>query len=185
VAANNVSGNSEISFSVVRYGNVMGSRGSVVPFFLAARKEGYIPITDPEMTRFNITLQEGVEMVEWAISNAVGGEILVPKIPSYRIMDLAKAIAPDCDHKIVGVRPGEKIHEEMITTSDSANTFSIGKYFVIVPDPSQDKFKKFITTFNGVPVGSGFSYNSGSNEHFLSSTELRTIIKKHVDPEFV
>ena len=132
-AANNIRGQRDIRFAVVRYGNVMGSRGSVIPFFLERRKTGILPITDPEMTRFNICLQEGVDMVLWALENAHGGEILVPKIPSYRITDLAQAIGPDCEHPVVGIRPGEKLHEEMITASDSFNTVDLGRYFAILP----------------------------------------------------
>jgi len=131
VAANNIRGRRNVRFSVVRYGNVMGSRGSVIPFFLERRKSGRLPITDPNMTRFNITLAEGVDMVLWAIENALGGEILVPKIPSYRILDVAEAIAPECHHDVIGVRPGEKIHEEMITESDSFNTVDLGRYYAI------------------------------------------------------
>ncbi len=184
IAANNISGKAKIEFSVVRYGNVMGSRGSVIPFFLNARKTGVLPITSREMTRFNITLDESVEMVTWAIENSVGGEILVPKIPSYKIMDLANAIAPNCEHRIVGIRAGEKIHEEMITSSDSENTISLDKYYAILPSLKESKYKDFIDQFSGAPVKSGFSYSSGSNEHFLSTSELREMIKKHVDPGF-
>ena len=113
VAANNIKGSRDLRFSVVRYGNVMGSRGSVIPFFLQKRQEGVLPITDPQMTRFNITLEEGVKMVIWTIENAWGGEIFVPKIPSYRITDVATAIAPECEQRIVGIRAGEKVHEEL------------------------------------------------------------------------
>ena len=127
VAANNYIGRDSV-FSVVRYGNVMGSRGSVIPFFIEKAKTGELPITNPEMTRFNITLNQGVEMVLWALGNAKGGEIFVPKLPSYRIIDLAKAIGPNCRHKNIGIRPGEKIHEEMITTSDSFTTVDLGSY---------------------------------------------------------
>ena len=127
VAANNVTGNRDLRFSVVRYGNVMGSRGSVIPFFMAKKDDGVLPITDPRMTRFNISLQEGVEMVLWSIENAQGGEVLVPKIPSYRIGDVATAVAPDAEQKVIGIRPGEKIHEEMITASDSFNTVDMGE----------------------------------------------------------
>ena len=119
VAANNIKGSRDVRFSAVRYGNVMGSRGSVVPFFLAQRASGVLPITDPTMTRFNISLQEGVNMVLWSLENARGGEILVPKIASYRITDVATAIGPECRQEIVGIRPGEKIHEEMITGTAS------------------------------------------------------------------
>src|SRR5690554_3560975 len=131
VAANGIKGSRDLRFSVVRYGNVMGSRGSVIPFFLDRRKTGVLPITDPAMTRFNISLAEGVELVLWAIENALGGEIIVPKIPSYNIQDVARAVAPSARIEIVGVRPGEKIHEEMITPSDGPNTIDIGKYYLL------------------------------------------------------
>ena len=132
IAANN-SKNSNIKFSVVRYGNVMASNGSVIPFFLKKKQSGVLPITSAEMTRFNITLNEGVKIVLYALENAWGGELFIPKIPSYNIMDLAKAIDKNCKIKIIGIRPGEKIHEEMISISDSNNTYDIGNYFVILP----------------------------------------------------
>src|SRR5688500_10202745 len=133
VAANNIRGKRNLKFSVVRYGNVMGSRGSVIPFFLNKRKTGVIPITDERMTRFNILLEEGVNMVLWTLQHHWGGEIYVPKIPSYRITDLAEAIGPECRKEVVGIRPGEKIHEEMITYADSFSTADIGKYYAILP----------------------------------------------------
>jgi len=182
-AANNIKGDRDLHFSVVRYGNVMGSRGSVVPFFLDRRKTGVLPITDPTMTRFNISLQEGVEMVMWALSNAQGGEIFVPKIPSYRITDVASAIGPDCEHPVVGIRPGEKIHEEMITASDSINTVDLGKYFAILPSSGQYTVESYCAAHGGHPVPLGFSYESGSNSDFLSIGQLRHLIAKHVtDP---
>lgn len=180
VAANNIAGSRDIRFSVVRYGNVMGSRGSVIPFFLEQRKTGVLPITDPEMTRFNISLREGVEMVLWAIEDAWGGEVLVPKIPSYRITDLAMAIGPECEHKIVGVRPGEKIHEEMITESDSFNTVDLGPYFAILPAGAKYNMKNYCARTNAQKVEPGFRYDSGSNEYFLSVDELRTLIDSFV-----
>ena len=131
VAANNIKGKRDIRFSVVRYGNVMGSNGSVIPFFMKKREEGVLPITHKDMTRFNISLQEGVEMVLHAIDKAWGGEVFVPKIPSYKITDVAEAIGPNCKQEIVGIRPGEKLHEEMITPSDSFFTYDLGKYYVI------------------------------------------------------
>ena len=127
IAANNIKGQRDLRFAVVRYGNVMGSRGSVIPFFLARRSTGVLPITDADMTRFNISLQEGVDMVLWGIENSLGGELYVPKIPSYRVVELAQAIGPDCEHPVIGIRPGEKIHEEMITTSDSFSTVDLGE----------------------------------------------------------
>lgn len=181
VAANNIRGNRDISFTVVRYGNVMGSRGSVIPFFLAKRKEGTLPITDPAMTRFNISLAEGVDMVIWAISNAIGGEILVPKIPSYRITDVATAIAPDCKQEVVGIRPGEKIHEEMITASDSHNTIDIGKYFAILPSSDTALREAYLARAGSRPVEAGFSYNSGTNPEFLTVAQLRELIARHVE----
>ncbi|WP_292564389.1 UDP-N-acetylglucosamine 4,6-dehydratase (inverting) [Methylomonas sp.] len=181
VAANNIAGSRDIRFSVVRYGNVMGSRGSVIPFFLEQRKKSSVlPITDPEMTRFNISLPEGVEMVLWAIENAWGGEVLVPKIPSYRITDLAMAIGPECEHKIIGVRPGEKIHEEMITESDSFNTVDLGPYFAILPAGAKYNMKNYCARTNAQKVEPGFRYDSGSNEHFLGVDELRTLIDNFV-----
>ena len=177
ISANNVRGDRDIRFSVVRYGNVMGSRGSVIPFFLERRKTGVLPITDPEMTRFNITLDEGVGMVLWALENAKGGEIFVPKIPSYRIMDLAEAIGPECEKRIVGIRPGEKIHEEMITASDSFNTVDLGLYFAILPTGGG-----FEANTQSIEVGKG--YGSGTNSDFLSVEQLRHLIKEYVDPGF-
>lgn len=183
VAANNIKGGRDLRFSVVRYGNVMGSRGSVIPFFIEKKKTGVLPITDATMTRFNISLQEGVEMVLWSIAHAWGGEILVPKIPSYRITDLAQAIGPECDQPIVGVRPGEKIHEEMITASDSYNTVDLGEYYAILPAGADYTREAYCQRTAGRPVSPGFCYNSGTNEHFLSVDELRQLITEHVAAE--
>lgn len=184
VAANNIKGVRDIRFSVVRYGNVMGSRGSVIPFFLAKRKTGVLPITHPEMTRFNISLEEGVSLVLDAIQNAYGGEIFVPKIPSYRILDVAKAIGPECEHRIVGVRPGEKIHEEMITESDSFFTIDLKKYFLICPQSPSWPKNEVLKKHSGKEVASGFKYSSGTNAEFLSVDQIRNLIKQHVDPNF-
>ncbi len=185
VAANNMKGKRDITFSVVRYGNVIGSRGSVVPFFLEKRKSGILPITHTEMTRFNISLEEGVEMVLYAIEHAWGGEIFVPKIPSFRITDLTQAIAPECKTEIVGIRAGEKLHEEMITETDSLNTVELGKYFVILPSTQMNwKEEDFISHFKGKKTKLGFKYNSGTNTEWLSVEDLRKQIKIHVDPLF-
>jgi len=181
VAANNIKGEQDIRFSVVRYGNVMGSRGSVIPFFLEQRKTGVLPITDPAMTRFNISLQEGVEMVLWTIEHAWGGEILVPKIPSYRITDVALAIDSDCEHKIIGLRPGEKIHEEMITSSDSFNTVDMGQYYAILPTGGHYSIEEYCAKNGAQSVIPGFCYNSGSNEQFLTVDELRCLVQTHLD----
>jgi len=176
VAANNIRGARDARFSVVRYGNVMGSRGSVIPFFQKLRSSGTLPITDPRMTRFNITLEEGVEMVLWAIENAWGGEILVPKIPSYRILDVAEAIGPDCDKPIVGIRPGEKIHEEMITSSDAPNTLDIGGYYAILPPGDPALLGRYLSERDAKVVDHDFSYSSGSNPDFLTVQQLRELI---------
>lgn len=179
IAANNFRGARDLRFSVVRYGNVMGSRGSVIPFFLEKAKEGVLPITHSDMTRFNILLKEGVEMVLWAIENTIGTEIFVPKIPSYRITDLAEAVAPQCKVEVVGVRPGEKLHEEMITASDSATTLDIGPYYVILPTNNGVR-KRYLKERNATPVPEDFCYNSGSNPDFLSVEALQTLIKNEL-----
>ena len=156
IAANNIKGHQNINFSVVRYGNVMGSNGSVIPFFMSKKKEGVLPITDPNMTRFNITLKGGVDMVLHALDSAWGGELFVPKIPSYKILDVAKAIGPNCELKINGIRPGEKIHEEMITSSDSFTTYDLGKYYVILPQVPNFKLDDYIKKFDAKLVPQGF-----------------------------
>ncbi len=182
VAANNIVGSRDTYFSVVRYGNVMGSRGSVIPYFLEIDPKIPLPITDSNMTRFNITLTESVEMVLWVIKNSIGGEIFVPKIPSYRLIDLAQAIRPEGKYQIVGVRPGEKIHEEMITSNDSFSTFDLGDYYVIL-SPSHPKVKQYYEkSHNAKPVEPGFSYNSGFNENFLSVDQIKSLIQKNIDP---
>ena len=187
-AANNFKGSRDLRFSVVRYGNVMGSRGSVIPFFMERRATGVLPITDPAMTRFNISLQEGVDMVLWALERAQGGEIFVPKIPSYRITDVANAIGPECEHTVVGIRPGEKIHEEMITASDSFNTVDLGKYFAILPSAGVHTVESYCAAFSAHPVPAGFAYNSGSNTDFLTVEQLRQLIAEdasHSDTNFL
>jgi UDP-N-acetylglucosamine 4,6-dehydratase (inverting) len=184
VAANNITGWNPIKFSVVRYGNVMGSNGSVIPFFVKKRKEGFLPITDDKMTRFNISLDGGVDMVFHALSEAWGGEIFVPKIPSYKITEVASAIAPNTPQKIIGIRPGEKIHEEMITASDSFNTYDLGKYYTILPTVPNWDLEEFKALFKAEKVPVGFSYNSGDNTEWVSAEDLREFIVKHVDPTF-
>lgn len=184
IAANNIRGKRDLRFSVVRYGNVMGSRGSVIPFFLQKAKTGVLPITDSAMTRFNISLSEGVDMVLWALEHALGGELFVPKIPSYRIADVAEAIGPSCEKPITGIRPGEKIHEEMITASDSFSTIDLGAYYAILPSDGRVQNLYQEAGISSTPVPSGFAYNSGSNPDFLSVEELRTLIREHVDPAF-
>ncbi|EGR3365036.1 UDP-N-acetylglucosamine 4,6-dehydratase (inverting) [Vibrio parahaemolyticus] len=184
-AANNIKGSKDIRFSVVRYGNVMGSRGSVIPFFMNKRAEGVLPITHQEMTRFNISLQDGVNMVMYALENHLGGEIFVPKIPSYKILDIAKAIAPECEIKLVGIRPGEKLHEEMITDTDSLNTIDLGKYYAILPSVSFTYTEEeYLDHHKAEKVPFGFKYNSGTNTEWESIESLRSLIKEHVDPNF-
>ena len=184
IAANNIKGSRDLRFSVVRYGNVMGSRGSVIPFFLRKARSGVLPITDPAMTRFNISLLDGVKMVLWALQHSLGGELLVPKIPSYRIIDVAEAIGPCCDKLIIGVRPGEKIHEEMITTSDSFSTIDLGSYYAILPSDGSVHRKYQAACLPVKSVEPGFSYNSQTNPDFLSVENLRDLIREHVDSTF-
>ena len=184
IAANNIKGDRDLRFSVVRYGNVMGSRGSVIPYFLKKAQSGVLPITDPAMTRFNISLSDGVEMVLWALENTLGGELLVPKIPSYRIMDVAEAIGPSCEKPVIGIRPGEKIHEEMITSSDSFSTVDLGSYFAILPSDGSVQHLYKTAGLTTKPVNPGFAYNSGTNPDFLTVHELRALIRQHIDSAF-
>lgn len=188
IAANNVRGLRDLKLSVVRYGNVMGSRGSVIPFFMERRKSGVLPITDPRMTRFNISLDEGVELVLHALDKSLGGELYVPKIPSYRILDVAEAIGPECEKPVVGIRPGEKLHEEMITSSDSPYTIETDKNYVIVPslydfsrDDLMDRYKEH---HRGTLTPTDFRYSSGKNTDWLSVQQIRSLIQTHVDSSF-
>ena len=180
-AANNMVGSRELNFSVVRYGNVMGSRGSVMPFFLDKKKTGILTITDPEMTRFNISLEDGVKLVMNALEIAKGGEIFIPKIPSYKITDVANAIAPECRQEITGIRPGEKQHEEMITLSDSINTVDLGEIYAILPSSSKYSHEQYCEMLKAKPVPNNFSYNSGSNPDFLNVDEIRDLVMEFVD----
>ncbi len=184
VAANNIKGDNPILFSVVRYGNVMGSNGSVIPFFLNKKKDGILPITDVNMTRFNISLQGGVEMVIHALDHAWGGEIFIPKIPSYRITEIAEAIGPECERPIVGIRPGEKIHEEMITASDSFYTWDLGTYYCVLPAQTPFELIDWVEKNNAKKVPAGFKYNSGENTEWETVESLRENIKIHVDANF-
>ena len=184
IAANNIKGDREIAFSVVRYGNVMGSRGSVIPYFMSKSKHGVLPITDVEMTRFNISLSQGVEMVLWSLEHLVGGEVFIPKIPSYRIVDVAEAIGPSCRKQVVGIRPGEKVHEEMITSADSFSTYDMGSYFAILPFDGLIQCQHHELQKQLQKVPQGFVYNSGTNSEFLSVQQIRDLIKVHLDPNF-
>lgn len=178
-AANRIVGPRSLRISVVRYGNVMFSRGSVIPYFLSKKGTGVLPITHPEMTRFNILLDEGCNMVNWCLKNMSGGEIFVPKIPSYRILDLANAICSDCEKPIVGIRPGEKLHEEMITASDSHHTVDLGKYFAILPTSEEKAIEEYIRANGGKKMQAGQSYTSENNGKFLNIEELRSLISQH------
>uniref|UniRef100_UPI004047B0B0 UDP-N-acetylglucosamine 4,6-dehydratase (inverting) n=1 Tax=Algoriphagus sp. TaxID=1872435 RepID=UPI004047B0B0 len=184
IAANNIKGNQDIRFSVVRYGNVMGSNGSVIPFFMKKKSEGKLPITDLSMTRFNISLKGGVDMVFHAMSNAWGGEIFVPKIPSYRITDVATAIAPNCEIEVIGIRPGEKIHEEMITSSDSFYTYDLGKYYTILPAITNFDINEYVDKLGAKKVDVGFNYDSGTNSEWETIQSLKSLIKEHLDSNF-
>lgn len=187
-AANNIKGMNPVRFSVVRYGNVMGSRGSVIPFFISKRDSGAteLPITDMRMTRFNISLQEGVDLVLWAIEHHLGGEIFIPKIPSYNISDVATAIAPNLPQVEVGIRPGEKLHEEMITATDALNTIDIGKYYAILPSVSfQHTREDYMKHHDGTLVPDGFHYSSDKNTEWETVETMREKIRQYVDPNFV
>lgn len=182
IAANNYRGPRDIKFSVVRYGNVLGSRGSVIPFFQSRKQSGVLPVTDERMTRFNITLQEGVDFVLKSLERMWGGELFVPRIPSYRVVDVAKAVAPEARIEIVGIRPGEKLHEEMITQPDALNTIEYEDYFVILPSTELWDREQFRLTSNGKPgkfCDFGFRYDSGTNSHFLTIDELRKLIAEN------
>ena len=180
IAANNIKGKKKIVFSVVRYGNVMGSNGSVIPFFMKKKREGILPITDANMTRFNITLEGGVSMVMHAIENAWGGEIFIPKIPSYKILDIAKAIDSKCKINVIGIRPGEKLHEEMIAAADSFYTYDLGKYYVTLPSNPAFNLNDFIQATGAIKIPEGFSYNSGTNEEWETVDSLKKLMREHL-----
>ena len=176
-SAQNFFGSSKPVFSVVRYGNVMNSRGSVIPLFIQQSKKNLLTITNKDMTRFNITLNDSVEAVFWALKNAIGGEIFVPKIPSYKILDLAKAISTKSKIKIIGIRPGEKINEELITKSESSNSLDLGKYYVILPTIGKLSINQYSKRKNGKKLPKNFTYNSGTNKKFLKISELKKLLK--------
>jgi UDP-N-acetylglucosamine 4,6-dehydratase (inverting) len=185
VSANNYVGHSKTQFSVVRYGNVMGSRGSVIPSFLKDKEKNVLNITDKRMTRFSITLEEGVSFVIKCLDLMWGGEIFVPKIPSYKILDVAKAISPNAKLKFIGIRPGEKLHEEMITLSDSPNTVGFNSYYVILPDHkflewNINKFLKKNKKDIGKFCNYGFNYSSENNRNFLTVEKLKKLIINNV-----
>lgn len=180
VAGNNYAGSGPTRFSVVRYGNVMGSRGSVIPHFLSKKGSGALPITDPEMTRFMITLEQGVDLVWRALEDMQGGEIYVKKIPSMKVVDIAKEIDPSARLEIIGIRPGEKIHEQMISPEDSLNTYDCGDYFKIMPD-SEDFPPRGASDNRGIRVAKGFSYTSDGNSDWMTSDQLGVWLQQNVD----
>ncbi|MBC3787278.1 UDP-N-acetylglucosamine 4,6-dehydratase (inverting) [Spirosoma utsteinense] len=184
MAANNQAVDRDTCFSVVRCGNLIGSRGSVVPFFMEKRKDGILPITHPGMTRFSISPEAGIELIFYALENAWGGEIFVPKLPSYRLIDVAEAIGPDCEHKLVGTRPGERLYEEMISEIDANNTIETDNYYIILPSSPGWNVAAYIKAFNGRRLEAGFRYNSATNTDWLSVEQLREQIRTHVDPCF-
>ena len=185
IAANNIVGNQSISFSVVRYGNVMGSRGSVIPLFVEQSRNKKITVTDLNMTRFNISMKHAINMVHWAIENTIGSEIIVPKLPSYKISDLIEAISQDCEIDSIGIRPGEKLDEVMISKTDSISTIDLGEYYIVCPN-NKDKMKKIFShysnlNYKGKWIEKPFSYDSGSNDDFLTTKKIRELIKEHLN----
>jgi UDP-N-acetylglucosamine 4,6-dehydratase (inverting) len=183
-AANYARGKHDIRFSIVRYGNVMGSRGSVIPFFLKMRETGVLPITDPRMTRFNITLEESFDLVMRAFDLMWGGEIFVPKTPSFRIMDVAEAVAPGCEVNIIGIRPGEKLHEELITNTDGFHTVEFPNHYVILPTLALWDLSHYLAETGSHHTPEGFRYSSDANTEWLTVDEIRRLIRHHIDPSF-
>ena len=175
VAGNSYSGQAHTRFSVVRYGNVVGSRGSVIPFFLQMKRQGVLPITDVRMTRFWIKLEQGVQFVLKSLERMHGGEVFVPKIPSMRLIDLAKAIAPECEIKIVGIRPGEKLHEVMVPVDDARNSLEFDDHYVILPSSEESSTSDHYRNGGGRPCPDGFSYSSDTNTRWLTVGEMRAL----------
>jgi UDP-N-acetylglucosamine 4,6-dehydratase len=184
VAANNVRGSRDLKLAVVRYGNVLGSRGSVVPLYLRNARSGVLPVTDARMTRFSITLADGVGLCMMALEHQWGGEIFVPKLPSYRITDVAAAIGPGCRQEIIGLRPGEKLHEEMITPTDALATIEFARHYVILPSTPAWSIGDFIEREGGTRCPESFHYQSSTNVDWLRPAQIRDLISLHVDPDF-
>ncbi len=177
VSANNIVGKKNISFSCVRYGNVLGSRGSVLPIFLKQMKNNYFTITDKEMTRFNLTIEEGVKLVLWTLENSIGKEIVIPKIPSLKVIDLAKSLKKELKLKIIGTRAGEKIHEELMTESESINALELKDKYILLPTKDPILLRYYRKKFKKIKIPKKFSYNSNLNK-FLSIKNIKTILKK-------
>ncbi len=180
VSSNKYYGDTNVKFTVVRYGNVMGSRGSVVPFFIKNAHKGVLPITDKNMTRFNILMKQCIDTVIFSLKQAVGGELIVPKMPSVKITDLAKAINPNIKLSYIGIRPGEKIHEELISAADSMNTYDVGKFYIILPPTYRENIKIYQKYIKKNSVEKNFSYSSNLNKDFLKIKEIKSIISKNM-----
>lgn len=180
VAANALSGRHKTNFSVVRYGNVIGSRGSVIPFFMKMKATGTLPITDPRMTRFWITLDQGIQFVLDSFERMRGGEVFIPKIPSMGIMDVAKAVAPECETEIIGIRPGEKLHEIMITPDDAINTAEFDDHFTIQPAADWWDQKQYLESTGGRAVADDFQYSSDVNDDWMTSDDLKKLLEREV-----
>ena len=181
LSANNILGKRNLSFSVVRYGNVMGSRGSVIPVFLKQKEKGILKVTNKNMTRFNITMQQSINLVIQALKDSIGGEIFIPKIPSVRIIDLAKAISPKSKIKIIGKKPGEKIHEELIEKNEMNNLYDLKDYYIVIPDTVQiEKIKKKQKKFVNFKINTVTNYSSENNKIFLTVNEIKNLIKKNI-----
>ena len=176
ISANNIKGSKKITFSVVRYGNVFASRGSVYHVFKKYDKKGFFPITDKNMTRFNITLTDGINLVFDSIKNSFGSEIIIPKLKSFRIVDLAKSINEKNKIKLIGLRPGEKVHEQMISPSDSFSTLETKDFYTIIPKENINTYKYYIKKYNAKPVKIGFEYSSDNNGKYLTRSEIKEII---------
>ncbi len=178
VSTNNMIGSKNITFSCVRYGNVIGSRGSVIPVFLDQLKHKYFTVTDSRMTRFVLTLNEGVELVLWTLINSIGSEIIIPKIPSVNIMDIANAIDPSCKIKKIGIRLGEKLHEDLITLTESPNTLELDDRYILLPSVQKKYINHYKKLSKKVKILNNFSYSSNTNNHFLKTQQIRKILKK-------
>jgi len=180
ISANNIKGTKKISFSVVRYGNVMGSRGSVIPFFLEQyKRKEKLSLTHKSMTRFNISLKAAIRLVTYSFANCNDGEILIPKIPSFKILDLISAITSKNDYKITGIRPGEKIHEELINSYEAKNALELKNYYVILPTNDIKKINKYCKKYSAKKVGESFCYTSENNKDYLNVKNLKQLIKKN------
>jgi UDP-N-acetylglucosamine 4,6-dehydratase len=185
IAANNNKGSSDISFSVVRYGNLLGSRGSVLPLFISKAKEGLIPVTDERMTRFHISYSDVIQLVLFALENAIGGEIFIPKLPSFKVIDLAKAVDQNCKIEIIGARPGEKLHEELIDETNSCNVLETENYYIVFPDDNIPSDINPLKKYKAIKINKPFAYSSDKNSKWLNTEELKKIIHLEINSDFL